>query len=134
MALTLKFWPYVSTLFRFGAIGALATLLYFMVTAALGQPAIGIEPITAHVLGTAASILVSYFGHHRFTFQMQGAHDFHFPRFLTVTAALFVLSTAVMAIGRYGLTLNHTLVTAAIAIGYPIASYVLNRLWTFARR
>ena len=134
MAATHRYWSDVTTLFRFGAVGALATLLYFVITAALGHPAIGLDPIAAHVLGTVASLFVSYFGHHRFTFQVQGAHDVHFPRFLIVTAALFVLSTAVMAIGRYGLALDHTLVTAAIAIGYPLASYGLNRLWTFAQR
>jgi putative flippase GtrA len=126
-------WPDIKLLGRFGAVGLIATVSYFAITAGLGHSAIGFDPVVAHVLGTSASLLVSYAGHHRFTFRADGAHAFYLPRFLLVTGILFLLSTAAMAFGRYGLGLDHTLVTAGIAVGYPIMSYLLNALWTFAR-
>jgi len=130
----LGIWSRLTTLVRFGAVGVAATLTYFMITVVLGRPAIGLEPVAANTIGVAVSLVVSYLGHHSFTFQLRGDHDIYFPRFMIVTAALFALSTAAMAIGRYTLGLDHTTVTGAIAVGYPVASYLLNLLWTFSFR
>jgi putative flippase GtrA len=131
--MSVGYWPDLKLLGRFGAVGLAATVGYFAITAGLGHMRVGFDPIVAHVLGISASLLVSYWGHHRFTFRADGAHAFYLPRFLLVTGFLFLLSTAAMAFGRYGLALDHTLVTAGIAVGYPLASYLLNALWTFAR-
>jgi putative flippase GtrA len=131
--MTAGYWRALLVLGRFGAVGMAATISYFGIAAWLGHPRVGLDPIFAHVLGVGTSLVVSYVGHHRFTFRAEGAHDFYLPRFLLVTGVLFLLSTAAMAFGRYGLGLNHTLVTAGIAVGYPIMSYLFNALWTFAR-
>lgn len=131
--MTVGYWPDLKVLGRFGAVGVAATVSYFSITALLGHPIAGFDPIVAHTLGVATSLIVSYWGHHRFTFRADGAHSFYLPRFVLVSAVLYLLSTAAMAFGRYGMVLNHTLVTAGIAIGYPIMSYLLNALWTFAR-
>ena len=128
------FWSNVARLGRFGIVGAAATFVYFAITAGLGRPPIEMEPIAANAVGVAASLLVSYFGHHRYTFRALGNHERYLPRFLTVTAGLFLLSTAAMAIARYVWRLDHIVVTAFIAVGYPVLSYILNLLWTFSHR
>jgi putative flippase GtrA len=119
---------------RFGVIGLLATATYFLTTVALGNPPVSMEPIAANTIGFILSVVVSYVGHHRFTFRMDGAHGYYFPRFISVTVVLFLLSTAAVAVFRDILGYSHTLVTATIAVSYPVASYALNFLWAFTRR
>ena len=133
-ALRSTFWLNVARLGRFGIVGVAATFVYFAVTTALGRPPIGMDPIAANTLGVAVSLSVSYFGHHRYTFRALGEHERYLPRFLIVTAGLFLLSTAAMAIARYVWILDHTVVTACIAMCYPVVSYLLNLLWTFSHK
>jgi putative flippase GtrA len=122
----------VARLGRFGMVGVVATFIYFAITTILGRPPIGMDPLAANTLGVAASLSVSYFGHHRYTFRMLGEHERYLPRFLIVMAGLFLLSTVAMAIARYVWVLDHSLVTASIAVCCPFVSYLLNLLWTFS--
>jgi putative flippase GtrA len=117
---------------RFTIVGLAATFVYFAITAALGRPPIKMNPIVANAFGVATSLSVSYLGHHRYTFNAVGKHERYLPRFLIVTACLFILSTVVMTVARYVWFVDFTVVTACISIGYPLASYVLNMLWTFS--
>ena len=83
---------------RFAVVGLVATGVYFGITAGLGSRVVGMEPVTASTLGFLVSVLVSYLGHHRFTFRVSGRHGFYLPRFLFVTLSLFFLSTLAMAV------------------------------------
>lgn len=132
--LRLALWLHLVTLGRFGVVGVAATLTYFAVTTILGRPPIGINSVAANALGVFASLWVSYFGHHRYTFDVPGQHERYLPRFLIVTAGLFLLSSAAMALGRNVWALDHTLVTALIAVFFPLISFLLNSLWTFAQK
>lgn len=119
---------------RFGMVGVLSTLVYFVTASLLGRPPIGVNPVVANTLGVAVSLLVSYVGHHQYTFKVQDGHRRYLPRFLVVTAGLFVLSSAATAIASYVWLFDHVAVTACITVCYPIASYLLNSLWTFSHR
>ncbi|MDB5582189.1 MAG: polysaccharide biosynthesis protein GtrA [Bradyrhizobium sp.] len=124
----------IAKLARFGIVGVSATLVYFSVTAVLGGTSINLNPIISNMLGVAASLSISYFGHHRFTFSALGQHGRYLPRFLFVMTTLFLLSCGVMAAGSYLLKLNHTLLTAFIAVFFPAVSFLVNMLWTFAHK
>ncbi|UZE48078.1 GtrA family protein [Rhodopseudomonas sp. P2A-2r] len=119
---------------RFGMVGIIATLLYFMTTTILGRPPFSIDPVAANSAGVAVSLLFSYLGHHRFTFGVASGHGRSLPRFLIVSGGLFVLSSAAMAAARYVWSYDHMLVTACITICYPVMSYLINSAWTFAER
>ena len=118
--------------FRFGIVGMISTMIYFVVTAVAGNPPFRLDPSLAHLAGFLCSVGVSYIGHHHFTFHVTGPHTYYAPRFLATTALLYVVSAVLMAASRYWLGLDHTLATAVVTVFYPIASYVLNSLWTFA--
>ncbi|WP_445492884.1 GtrA family protein [Rhodopseudomonas sp. RCAM05734] len=117
---------------RFGIVGIIATLLYFVTTTMLGRPPIGMDPVAANTVGVAVSLLFSYLGHHRYTFEVSGGHRQSLPRFLVVSASLFVLSSAAMAAARYAWGYDHLIVTACITVCYPVMSYIINSAWTFA--
>jgi hypothetical protein len=61
----------LSVIARFGTVGIIATLLYFMTTMILGRPPFAIDPLAANSAGVAVSLLFSYLGHHRCTFRVQ---------------------------------------------------------------
>lgn len=119
---------------RFAAVGIVTTALYFAITAGLGGARVGLEPITASTIGFIVSIAASYVGHHRFTFRADGQHGWYLPRFLFVMLSLFALSTLAMAVCRHVLELDHLTVSAGISVAFPVASYLLNWLWTFRHR
>ena len=120
--------------FRFGIVGIASTTTYFVVTAVAGNPPILLDPSLSNLLGFLTSVGVSYVGHHYFTFNVAGAgaHAHYAPRFLLTTAMLFAMSAIVMAASRYWAGLDHTKATAIVTVSYPLASYVLNTVWTFA--
>lgn len=121
-------------LFRFGIVGVAATIVYFTVATLLGRPPIDMDPVKANAVGVAASLLISYIGHHRFTFRVSGDHGYYLTRFLIMTTLLFILSSGIMALLRYVWKIDHTVATAGIAVGYPIVSYILNLAWTFVEK
>jgi putative flippase GtrA len=116
---------------RFILIGIGATATYFGITVLLISSPIQLEPVLASAIASTVSILVSYIGHHRYTFNRQGRHDFHFPRFIAVTTFLFLSSTMAMYVYSHVVPTEPLYVASAIAVAYPIASYLLNLLWVF---
>jgi len=116
---------------RFIVTGIVATATYFATTLLLMAQPFGVEPVIASVLAFATSILVSYAGHHRYTFERSGRHGFYFPRFVAVTTVLFVLSTLGMYVFTRVIHTDPVYVTIAITAAYPIASYLLNLFWVF---
>jgi putative flippase GtrA len=123
--------PFTGVTLRFIVSGIAATATYLAVTLILMVPPLRLEPVLASALASGVSILVSYAGHHSYTFERKGRHGFYFPRFFIVTAFLFFLSTLGMYFFTRVIPTDPFYVTVAITAGYPIASYLLNLLWVF---
>jgi putative flippase GtrA len=117
---------------RFGAVGITATLAYLVLANLIAVPIGPASPFVAHVIALSGSIWISYAGHHRFTFRLNGGHGVHFSRFTIVTAALFALATAFAYGCDRGLHMPALAISILVAVLYPAASYVIHSLWTFA--
>lgn len=118
--------------FRFGMVGVFATLTYLGIVNLLAVPVGPLSPFHAHLVALSSSIGVSYAGHHAFTFARKGRHGFYARRFACITAALFVLTSAVaFACDRY-LHLSAALISVLVTMLYPGGSYLAHSLWTFA--
>lgn len=116
---------------RFALVGVAATATYFAVAMLLIGSRAGFDPVLASALASGTATLVSYAGHHRYTFVRKGRHRFYFPRFVAITGALFLLSTMAMYVFTHMIPIDPRYVAGAITVSYPIASYVLNFLWVF---
>jgi putative flippase GtrA len=114
--------------------GIASTATYFAVSLMLIAPPVMLDPVLASAGAFGISLVVSYLGHHRYTFEREGRHGFYLPRFITVTVLLFVSSTLAMFIFTHVVATEPLYVTIAITLTYPIASYVLNLLWVFKLR
>jgi putative flippase GtrA len=117
---------------RFGAVGIAATLSYLVLSNLIAVPVGPASPFVAHVIALTASVWISYAGHHRFTFRLNGGHGIHFSRFTIVTAALFALAAAFAYGCDRGLHMPALEISIMVAVLYPAASYVIHSLWTFA--
>ena len=119
---------------RFIVSGIAATASYLVITVLLMAPPLRLEPVLASALASGISILVSYAGHHSYTFERKGRHGFYFPRFIAVTVLLFLLSTMSMYVFTRVIPTDPVYVAIAVTVAYPIASYLLNLLWVFKLR
>ena len=117
--------------FRFGVVGVIAAGVYLAVFNLVAAPIGPLPGFAANLAALSVSILVSYFGHHAYTFRLAGEHVFHFTKFAIVTAILIVLSTVVAYLcDRYGHYPPYV-TSLVIVVLYPCLSYVTHCLWTF---
>ena len=116
---------------RFGIVGISATLTYLVLANLLAVPLGPMTAFHAHVAAICCSILVSYTGHHAFTFARKGRHGFYFGRFAAITALLFVLTSALAYAMDADLHLPALVISIAVTVLYMAASFVLHSLWTF---
>ena len=126
--------PATKVTLRFMATGIAATATYFALTLLLMAPPLRLEPVLASALGCGISILVSYLGHHSYTFERKGRHSFYVTRFIVVTTSLFLLSTLAMYVFTRMIPTDPLYVMFVVTAAYPIASYLLNLLWVFRLR
>lgn len=122
----------VARAFRFGLVGISATLIYLGIVNLVAVPIGPLSPFHAHLLGLCGSIALSYAGHHAFTFARKGRHRVYFRRFATITAVLFMLTSAVAFACDHYLHLPAVIISVLITVLYPCGSYFAHSLWTFA--
>ena len=122
-----------ATFVKFVLVGIAATATYFCLSLALVSMN-RFDPFTVNFLALTISILVSYVGHHKFTFKKQGSHAFYFPRFLFTTLISLVYSNGIVFVVVYSLKQSVSLSTTIVTVTYPILSFTMHLLWTFASR
>ena len=120
---------------RFGIVGVAATLVHYGV--ALAAARAGAPLLLANLAGFCLGFVVSFLGHHHWTFRRPGAAPARAigqsaARFFAVSGTSFLFSTVVLA----GLVAQGRLaapVALAIAVlMVPLANFVAARGWAFA--
>lgn len=81
---------------RFGLVGLGATGVHFLVLSAAVHVFQVASLTVATVIGTCFGIVVSYLGHHRFTFAAVGGHVPRFSMFLIVYGVVMTLHAGLM--------------------------------------
>lgn len=121
----------IASLTRFGVIGAVATAAHLAVAVSLVQGA-AFDPIVANLCAFAVAFVLSFFGHHMWTFaESRVPRRVAMARFFTIALGAFALNNAVLVwLLRSGLIGPVAALIVAILI-IPVASYVGARLWAF---
>lgn len=118
--------------FRFALIGIIATALY--TTIGIAVVSLEYSLFVANSIAFPVSLAFSYFGHHRYSFQLKGDHLAHFSRYILVTlglvAATILLSQSLARIDR----LDHRIIVLINGVSYAAASYLLNAFWSFRKK
>ncbi len=116
---------------RYTLVGALATLVHYLVLVALVGRA-GVQPALATVIGATCGTAAAYAGNGRFTFGSRVPHRQALPRFGLVAAGGAIANGAIVWFGTELLHL-HYLVPQIFATAVVLAGgFALNRSWTFS--
>ena len=125
-ALTLPDW----VVFRFLGVGMAATGTY-LCSATILNVFTRLAPVTVTAIALAISVILSYIGHHRFTFRLAGNHAACFTRFLVVSAILYGTSSGLVYVSVEQLRIPVIYTVIMVTVLYPVGSFFLHSLWTF---
>jgi putative flippase GtrA len=117
-------------LFRFGATGALATLVHFLILIVLVEIGVA-SPLWSTVAGFAAGALINYTLNRRYTFNSRKSHWDSGPKFLAVAVGTGVLNALLVYVGTAVLGLHYLPVQCLATLIVFLASFLLNSVWTF---
>lgn len=115
----------------FGVVGILATIAHVAVAIALIEIRF-LQPFSANAIGFGAGFLVSYFGHHRFSFESGADHRQAMPRFLTIAGFGLFLNQAIVYVMVNLAELSYFFVLVVIIATVPPLTYLSSRRWAFA--
>ena len=117
---------------RFALTGGLATLTHLAVALLLIRA--GVAPLVSNAIAFATAFMVSFWGHHLFSFAGHGAAVGHaFRRFLIVSGLGFATNETVLFLllkGAAGHPSAALMASTAVAAVLP---FVLSRHWAFQR-
>ena len=119
-------------LFRYGLVGFFAFICYFLVIF-ITLEFLKWPIVWGNLLATLCTALVSYFGHHSFTFRKKGEHFRYFSRFSLQFVLTFFVSTWIMQQTAE----NHWpyfYAVSAVSFILPIINFLVMQFWTFFKR
>ncbi|MCC0031202.1 MAG: GtrA family protein [Brucellaceae bacterium] len=116
---------------RFSVVGLVATIVHVGMACA-ARAAFGISPVQANAFGFFCAAVVSYLGHHRWTFGRRGNHATHVSRFAAVSAVALASSHLITVTVTQWMHLPYAVALAGILFIVPPTTYLFGTLWTFA--
>jgi putative flippase GtrA len=119
---------------RFGSVGLAATAVHAGVYAILVSQASAPAQLS-NLVAFAIAFVVSFLGHHHFTFQASGRSAGGAAiRFLVVALAGFALNAGFVALTTQKLDQPPVVAVLFMLFVTPVFTYVLAKLWAFADR
>jgi putative flippase GtrA len=118
------------SLFRFGVVGVIATLVYYGVAQILDYMELG--PYTSNFLAYVSGATISFCGHFLFTFGHRSKVARRLVRYLLVSVSGYALSHLIVYIILIKLGYPFWLATLVVALTIPTASWAASRYWAFA--
>lgn len=118
---------------RFGVVGVTATATHVGIVLALVESGL-LAPFWANVIAFSAALFVSYLGNHKWTFELQGAHRRHFPRFITIAVSGLAANQGVFHVVVGVLQRDYRIALAIVVTVLPAITFALNRFWAFRSR
>lgn len=117
-------------LVRFGIVGALAGIVYAVITYLIVAAGIS-EPIAATIVGHLAAGFVSYLGHLHYSFGVEPDHRVFLWRFAVIAALAFTANIGTTWLFTGVLKLSYVYSILVVMVLIPIVSYLCNRFWIF---
>jgi putative flippase GtrA len=115
---------------RFGIIGALAGVVYAVVTFLIVAAGLG-GPVAATIIGHLAAGFVSYFGHLHYSFAVEPDHRVFLWRFVVIAVVAFAANIGTTWLFTVALKLSYIYSIVVVMVLIPVVNYVCNRFWIF---
>lgn len=118
---------------RFAGIGAVATLIQYLILVA-GVQLAHAAPVVASTIGFLVAALANYALNRRYTFASRKPHVEAVTKFFTVAAVGLALNGMLLVAGTQLLGLNYLLAQVLATAVVLVWNYSANAAWTFAVR
>jgi putative flippase GtrA len=118
---------------RFGLVGTCVTLVYLLASTVANE-VFRISPVFAAIVGSVASIGVSYIGHSSFSFRVTTNHRVFLWRYLVIVALLLAIAVGVTWLIANVEKLSPRIATATVALMLPIINLPLQPFLGFLAR
>jgi putative flippase GtrA len=119
---------------RFIAVGSAAALVHWLVVTAIVQT-LHWHPLIANVLGWIVALQVSFFGHHRMTFQGHGVPMWRSAmRFSSISAGGFLVNELAYAALLRWTDQSYQVSLVIVLLGVAVLTYLLSSRWAFLGR
>jgi len=114
----------------FGIIGVVATFVHYSVATVFAE--IGIVSVyLANLAGYLCALSVSYFGHNKFTFQVEHSRTL-LAKFVSVSVTVFACSQLILLGLESYFHLPHAISLAFVVLTIPVMSFILNKFWVYS--
>lgn len=123
----------VSQARRFAIVGLVATAVHFSVIVIVVDLFRVSNATLATFLGTCVGIVISYLGHHRYTFSAVGEHRQRFVTFVAAYGAVMTLHAGLMYLLTEKFGLSYAIPFVAATGISTLITFVLNRQVVFRR-
>jgi len=120
----------VGSAVRFGLVGGLSTLVH-VIAFFVFERVFGWGPTPSTTAAFMIAVGVSYVLHRSWTFQAEGLHTRHFPRFAFIALTGLGINVGVMHLTTEVLELSSLLGLAIVVTVVPAVSFLGNRYWGF---
>ena len=121
--------PLFSQLLRYAAIGILAAFTYFL-SSVIGVELFSANPQMANIIAAIVTAMVSYIGHHYFTFRCAGNHKSYLPKFIVQLTIVYVVSQIVVHIGVV-FHWNYLIAVAINIVLLPVIGFIFLKIFVF---
>lgn len=117
---------------KFGLVGVAATLVYVAVFTGAVE-FLGIPPVIAVVLGFCLAVLVSFYGHRRWTFGVASSPG-QLAKFIVVALTGFAANLLItyLVVNVFELWYGYALLLSIFAV--PGMTFLLSKSWAFATK
>lgn len=115
---------------RFGLVGIAATLVHAAILSLLIEW-LALPVQLANISAFVVAFLVSYLGHHRWTFASDAGHKEAASKFLLTAIIGFIANVMIMELVVVQLGYHYLIGFLCVVFSVPPATYVISRLWIF---
>ena len=117
-------------LLRFGSVGVTAMCVHML--SVLVIVPFGIAPLIANVIGFLIAFQVSYFGHARWTFDVQDPKNIqHKLKFFGVALISFLINELAYSILLKVFEMDYRIALAIVLVSVAILTFFMSRFWAF---
>ena len=116
--------------FRFGIVGALATVTHMVVLVTLVELG-GLHPTLSTAVAFTVAVLTSFQLNRSWTFASRGRRITQLPRFVLIQILGLLLNTGIMTLVYDVLHWHYLTALALWVLVVPPVTFVLQRYWTF---
>lgn len=113
----------------FGIIGVVATFVHYSVATALAVMNI-VSIYLANLAGYLCAVSISYFGHNKFTFQVEHSRTL-LVKFVSVSVIVFTCSELILLGLEHCFHLPHAISLAVVVLTIPVISFIMNKFWVY---